>query len=411
MNECKINGNRRREVRLLFMWWCLLLLPSGGWGMAQITPPIRDAADSVQVVFSGVLYFSRGNADWIEQADYLAVGRFLRAVQHHPGLMLLLKGWADTTGTTADNCRIAERRAAAVGRYLVRKGIDPARIRIESCGEDATVDPSFARRVEMYGIAGEGPTGRASSSPTRTKGKQADSTTDSTGEKRTDSKEKPVPPPAIKSGSAMQPVNRADTAGTIPPPEHQPKQQIEPKPEQYPQMEPALPGKKMPSPGRYLDIKTNIATWTGNLMNIAADVQVGEHLSVELPILWCPWHISDRHAVKTFAIQPEARYWLSRPGEGHFFGVHAHVGWFNVKWNRDRYQDADRPLFGAGISYGYLLPFSEHWAGEFTLGAGYANMRYDTYYNIDNGAHIDTRTKNYWGITRVGLSVVYRFNL
>lgn len=146
-------------------------------------------------------------------------------------------------------------------------------------------------------------------------------------------------------------------------------------------------------------------------MNIAADVQVSEHFSIELPILWCPWHVSSKHAVKTFAIQPEARYWLSKPGEGHFFGVHAHVGWFNVKWNRDRYQDTDRPLLGAGISYGYLLPFNEHWAGEFTLGAGYANMRYDTYYNMDNGARIDTRTKNYWGITRIGLSVVYRFNL
>ena len=162
---------------------------------------------------------------------------------------------------------------------------------------------------------------------------------------------------------------------------------------------------------RYVAVKTNLAAWAGTIMNLAADVQVSEHFSVELPVLWCPWYVSDKHAVKTFTIQPEARYWLSKPGKGHFFGVHAHVGWFNVKWNRDRYQDTDRPLLGAGISYGYLLPFNAHWAGEFTLGAGYANMRYDTYYNIDNGARIDTSTKNYWGITRVGLSVVYRFNL
>lgn len=162
---------------------------------------------------------------------------------------------------------------------------------------------------------------------------------------------------------------------------------------------------------RYVAVKTNLAAWAGTIMNLVADVQLSEHFSVELPVLWCPWYVSDKHAVKTFTIQPEARYWLSKPGKGHFFGVHAHVGWFNVKWNRDRYQDTDRPLLGAGISYGYLLPFNEHWAGEFTLGAGYANMRYDTWYNIDNGARIDTRTKNYWGITRVGLSVVYRFNL
>lgn len=162
---------------------------------------------------------------------------------------------------------------------------------------------------------------------------------------------------------------------------------------------------------RYVAVKTNLAAWAGTIMNLAADVQVSEHFSVELPVLWCPWYVSSKHAVKTFTIQPEGRYWLARPGEGHFFGVHAHVGWFNVKWNRDRYQDTDRPLLGAGISYGYLLPLGEHWAGEFTLGAGYANLKYDTYYNIDNGARIDTRTKNYWGITRVGISVVYRFNL
>ena len=173
----------------------------------------------------------------------------------------------------------------------------------------------------------------------------------------------------------------------------------------------AATGNVPSSSGCYLGVKTNLVAWAGTIMNIAADVQVGKHISVELPLLWCPWHVSSKHAVKTFIIQPEARYWLSKPGEGHFFGVHAHVGWYSVKWNLDRYQDTDRPLLGAGISYGYLLPFNEHWAGEFTLGAGYANMRYDTYYNMDNGACIDTRTKNYWGITRVGLSVVYRFNL
>ena len=162
---------------------------------------------------------------------------------------------------------------------------------------------------------------------------------------------------------------------------------------------------------RYVAVKTNLTAWAGTIMNLAADVQVSEHFSVELPVLWCPWHVSSKHAVKTFTIQPEGRYWLARPGKGHFFGVHAHIGWFNVKWNRDRYQDTSRPLLGAGISYGYLLPLGEHWAGEFTLGAGYANMKYDTYYNIGNGARIDTRTRNYWGITRVGISVVYRFNL
>ena len=96
-------------------------------------------------------------------------------------------------------------------------------------------------------------------------------------------------------------------------------------------------------------------------------------------------------------------------GEGHFVGVHAHVGAFNVKWNEDRYQVAGRPLLGAGLTYGYSLSFDEHWGAEFLIGAGYANMKYDRFYNIDNGAKFDAGTYNYWGVTRVGASLVYRF--
>ena len=80
-----------------------------------------------------------------------------------------------------------------------------------------------------------------------------------------------------------------------------------------------------------------------------------------------------------------------------------------MKWDDRRYQDTGRPLVGAGLSYGYKLPLSEHWGAEFTVGFGYANMKYDTYYNIDNGAQIDTRIRHYWGPTKVGASLVYRF--
>ena len=38
-----------------------------------------------------------------------------------------------------------------------------------------------------------------------------------------------------------------------------------------------------------------------------------------------------------------------------------------------------------------------------------ANIKYDTFYNVDNGALLSTRTRNYRGITRVGLSLIYQF--
>lgn len=167
---------------------------------------------------------------------------------------------------------------------------------------------------------------------------------------------------------------------------------------------------KVPEANRYIAIKNNLAYQGVAVSNLAVEVQCSEHLSVELPLIWSFWDMEQEHGIRTFALQPEARWWTGNEvGRGHFFGVHAHVAWFNVKWNDNRYQSNSRPLLGAGISYGYKLPFGEHWGAEFSLGAGYANMKYDTYYNIDNGAKIDTRIRNYWGITRLGLSLVYRF--
>ena len=161
---------------------------------------------------------------------------------------------------------------------------------------------------------------------------------------------------------------------------------------------------------RYIAVKTNLAGWGMALANIGVEVALSTHVSLDLPFYYSGWDVSSKHALRGFLVQPEARYWLKGTGRGHFFGLHAHAGWFNLKWDRDRYQYADRPALGAGISYGYLLPFAHHWGAEFTLGAGYTNLKYDTFYNIAEGARIDTRTRNYWGITRVGISLIYHFN-
>lgn len=163
--------------------------------------------------------------------------------------------------------------------------------------------------------------------------------------------------------------------------------------------------------GRYLVAKTNVVAWAVTALNVAVEVQVGTRLTVDVPLSWCPWDVSDRHAARFFLVQPEARRWFASPGRGHFLGIHAHAGWFNVKWDRDRYQDAGRPLWGVGASYGYALSLGGRWGAELTLGAGYANMKYDTLYNIKDGARVDTRSRDYWGITRAGINVVYKFNM
>ena len=167
--------------------------------------------------------------------------------------------------------------------------------------------------------------------------------------------------------------------------------------------------KKQKQPKRYVALKSNIPFQALSMHSLAVEVQVHKQVTVDFPVMWSISDIEREHAVRGIAFQPEGRWWLKKAGTGHFFGIHAHATWFNLKWEDNRYQTDKRPLLGAGISYGYKLPLSAHWGAEFNIGAGYANMKYDTFYNVENGAQLDTRIRNYWGITRVGISLVYRF--
>ena len=167
--------------------------------------------------------------------------------------------------------------------------------------------------------------------------------------------------------------------------------------------------KKQKKEKRYIALKSNVPFQALSIHNLAVEVQVHKQVTVDFPVMWSISDIEREHAVRGIAFQPEGRWWLKKAGVGHFFGVHAHAAWFNLKWEDNRYQTGKRPLLGAGISYGYKLPLSAHWGAEFNIGAGYANMKYDTFYNIENGAQLDTRIRHYWGITRAGISLVYRF--
>lgn len=163
-------------------------------------------------------------------------------------------------------------------------------------------------------------------------------------------------------------------------------------------------------PHRMIAVKTNAVAWGAGILNIEGEIQVSPKVSLSLPVLYCPWFVSSRHALRTLALQPEARWWLAEPGRGHFAGLHASVAWFNLKWGSYRYQDRARPLWGAGITYGYAFHFGSHWGLELSIGAGYLNLRYDRFYNTPNGRLIDTRKTSYIGPDHLSVALVYHIN-
>jgi len=184
-----------------------------------------------------------------------------------------------------------------------------------------------------------------------------------------------------------------------------------------PEMNAGLLPMWLPEPiyrGRFVSLKTNCAALGLLVANVGVEFSFGRGFSLDLPFYYSPYDITPKFRVRILGTQPELRYWLRRdwPGGGHFFGLNGTVAGFNVSFPRtERFQDPERALWGFGVSYGYALNFGRNhrWGVEFNIGAGYMNYHLDTFANVYNGRLLHTQKKDYWGITRVGISLTCKF--
>lgn len=155
-------------------------------------------------------------------------------------------------------------------------------------------------------------------------------------------------------------------------------------------------------------IKTNLPYYAFVVPNIAIERSFAAHWSVDIPLWYSPYTIARNYRFRILALQPSLRYWLHQSLQGHFLAVHALWGQFNISVNHQtRYQDF-RGMWGGGIDYGYALRLKNRWGMEFNLGAGYIRTRYETYFNRKNGALYGKHLANYWGVTRLGISLTYK---
>ncbi|GHU90758.1 hypothetical protein FACS1894155_09530 [Bacteroidia bacterium] len=161
-------------------------------------------------------------------------------------------------------------------------------------------------------------------------------------------------------------------------------------------------------------IKTNLLYDATTTLNLGFEFYLSRKLTFDLPFNYNSWILLDDKEIKHWLVQPELRYWLNRSFKGSFLGLHAHGGQFNTANVIDRYR-YEGWLAGAGISFGHRWNFSRKWAMELTIGAGYAYIDY-TKYSLAGmdpegcetcGRKLMSDNKNYWGITKVGLSLSY----
>lgn len=160
-------------------------------------------------------------------------------------------------------------------------------------------------------------------------------------------------------------------------------------------------------------IKNNLLFTALLTANLGFEVQLWEHFSLDVPVWYSPYDLfTPRRKIRMLAAQPEIRWWAGNVMEGHFIGVHTHIAGFNIALNDyARYQDPNHALWGMGVSYGYALPLDKtgHWGIEFNIGLGFAEYSYDAYHNQDNGARFSSGQGWYWGITRAGITLSYKW--
>ena len=171
---------------------------------------------------------------------------------------------------------------------------------------------------------------------------------------------------------------------------------------------------------RKLHLKTNAIGLGMAIANVAAEIDLVKHWSFTLPVYYSAWdYFKSTIKFRTFAVQPEFRYWLSEENDGFFAGAHFGLAYYNFAFDGDyRYQDHNRetPAIGGGVSIGYRLPISKNnrWRVEFSLGAGVYSNHYDKFHNTPitkDGQMIESIKKTYWGIDQAAVSFSYSFDL
>ena len=171
-----------------------------------------------------------------------------------------------------------------------------------------------------------------------------------------------------------------------------------------------------PWPRRVL-VKTNAPAWGMLISNVAAEIDLDPHWSLNLPVYYSALnYFTSTIKFRTFSLQPEVRYWFSEENEGWFVGAHLGMAYFNFATDgayRTQDHKGHSPAFGGGIAGGYRMPLSanKRWKIEFSLGAGVYSLYYDRFRNRHNGLLVDTKRKAYLGIDQVPISFVYTFYL
>ncbi len=181
-------------------------------------------------------------------------------------------------------------------------------------------------------------------------------------------------------------------------------------------VEPVVESDSQPDWQRHIYLKTNLPAWLCLWTNAAFEVDIAPHFSFALPIYYSGFNYFKRTLkFRTFALQPEFRWFPKADNSGFFAGIHAGMVYYNIALRGDlRYQDHDgnTPAFGGGVAIGYRfhITANPNLYMEASVGGGIYKLHYDEFLNKHNGLKVGERKRTFYGIDQAAFSFVYRFD-
>ncbi|MFI3322480.1 MAG: DUF3575 domain-containing protein [Rikenellaceae bacterium] len=163
-------------------------------------------------------------------------------------------------------------------------------------------------------------------------------------------------------------------------------------------------------------IKSNLLCDLSGSFSLGAEYPLTEKSSLSLMANYNPWEFEDNAKRKYMLIQPEYRKWVRGVYDGYFWGIQLNYATFNIggslpwwidsfdTFENNRYQG---DLYGMGATTGYQWILSPRLNLEVAASLGYAHICYDKYDRPEGTPRIEQGIHNYWGITQIGLTLVY----
>ena len=174
------------------------------------------------------------------------------------------------------------------------------------------------------------------------------------------------------------------------------------------QTEPAAPAKPY-----CFAVRTNLLYDVFLTPTLGIEWRVNENIGVKLDGNYSYWGDEKGKVQKIRLISPEVRWYLL-DAKRFYVGASANFGEYNIYKGMIGSMFPDNKgyqgkLWNAGLTVGYQLYLSRSFSLDFNLGLGYTKFEYDSF-TVTNETRVyleKDKSKNFWGPTQAGISLVW----